>query len=94
MFVTESDGTMTCRRTCAFCRQPSTVSGLDPAKVALWDEGRGPHIQDVWPELSAGDRETIQSGLHSVCFDAACPDDEPDEDWPDLDSLFEQEPGE
>ena len=90
MFVTEGDGTMTCHRTCEFCRQPSSVSGLDPAKVALYDNGRGLHIQEVWPELSADDREIIQSGTHGDCFDAAFPDDEPDEDWSDLDSLFEQ----
>ena len=39
---------------------------LPDAKVAEWREGR--HIQEVFPELSADDRERLISGICPTCW--------------------------
>lgn len=81
--VTVADGKATFTATCTFCGQPAQVAGLDPAKLELFASGQGPFVQDLFPELSADDRETLISGVHGSCFDAAFPpeddDDEPEE---------------
>ncbi len=37
------------------------------------------HVQDVWPDMSAGMREQITSGTHSKCWDEMFGGDEDDE---------------
>lgn len=40
-----------------------------------WSKGGAPFLQEVLPELSAGNRETLLSGTHDACFDKAFPDE-------------------
>lgn len=41
-------------------------------RILDWDrEGRQGYIQDVFPELTIAQRETIISGCHDKCFDEA-----------------------
>lgn len=51
---------------CAVCRKTSDVE-LDAEKTRLWQSGA--HIQDVWPHLTATDRELLISGTHPKCWD-------------------------
>ncbi len=55
---------------CAFCGQEASVT-VDEEAWRLWDLGQGPMIQDVMGGLSPGERETLISGSHEECFDAA-----------------------
>ncbi len=52
--------------TCMFCGTSKEFL-LDGAKVLRWHNGE--HIQDVFPELSAGDREMLISRICEPCFD-------------------------
>ena len=47
---------------------------LDAEKYAAWREGM--HIQDVWPHMSADDREFLISNSCGPCFDALFPEDD------------------
>lgn len=40
---------------------------LEREDVLRWV--RGEHIQDVWPQMTAGERELIMTGYHSTCFE-------------------------
>lgn len=71
------DGTTTVTKQCIFCNQPASIT-LDTAKWRAWDYGRGPFIQDLMPEMSAGERETLISGSHEACFDKAFPPEDED----------------
>jgi hypothetical protein len=42
------------------------VAHLDPEKVRRWQAGE--KIQNVWPEMSADDRETLISGTCPDCW--------------------------
>jgi hypothetical protein len=49
----------------AFTKQPKTHVVLDPdqyRRFKLWYEGKG-KIQDLLPDLSAGEREKLMTGL-------------------------------
>ena len=61
---------------CNFCGARLTVEA-DEERFARLDAGE--HIQDVFPELSAGNREIMISGICGECFDKIFADDE-DED--------------
>lgn len=78
--VTVADGKATFTATCTFCGKPAQVTGLDPAKLELFASGQGPFVQDLFPELSADDRETLISGVHGSCFDTAFPPEDDDDD--------------
>ena len=71
----QPDGLVTVyTHTCPGCLQPGKITDLDPAKVNRWLAGE--HIQDVFPELSASERELLISGLHAECFEELFPPDE------------------
>jgi hypothetical protein len=61
---------------CPFCKKPGTVV-MPKAAWLAWDDGRGPFIQRVWPQGSAGDREQLINGVHGACFDKVFPEEEP-----------------
>lgn len=66
---------------CPMCEQPSLLRVDDPEtarKVTAWMKmppGERPFIQDVFPQMSPGDREMILTGSHEACFDEAFPDE-------------------
>jgi hypothetical protein len=77
--VTENpDGTVRFTTTCMLCDQPVAVDRLDPEKVARWQAGE--FVQDVFPDMSASERETLISGSHAKCFDEAFGGDEEDDE--------------
>jgi hypothetical protein len=50
---------------CMICGETAIVE-LDPQKVEKWRKGI--HVQNVWPEMSADERELLISGTHSECW--------------------------
>ncbi len=58
--------TVELERYCTVCKLEYTLD-LDTDKVIRWAAGE--HVQNVWPELSRGDREQIISGTHDACWD-------------------------
>ncbi|MFY3742238.1 MAG: hypothetical protein HMLIMOIP_002702 [Candidatus Nitrosomirales archaeon] len=46
---------------------------LDEEALIKWHYGM--FIQDAFPELTPGERELIQTGTHSECFDAMFDED-------------------
>jgi hypothetical protein len=79
-FKDNGDGTVTLFYHCISCDNPSTVI-VNKEKFDTWKAGHGGFIQDVFPELSPGDREILISGTHSECFDAMFAEEE-DQQWP------------
>lgn len=66
--------------TCWFCNEPADLAVDSPemaAAVLDWIANRHqrPHIQDAFPQLTAGEREMILNGSHEACFDAAFSDE-------------------
>lgn len=58
---------------CVFCHHPTLISVTDEQlkrlhewKNTLVDR---PLIQDTFPDLTDGQRESIISGIHETCFD-------------------------
>lgn len=47
---------------------------LDAGKVARWKAGE--HVQTVWPEKSASQRELLITGTHPACWDDMFADDD------------------
>jgi hypothetical protein len=62
------------QRQCLNCKTVK-VFVLEEDKVKLWMFA-GAKIQDVFPELSAGDREMLISSFCSECFDKLFAEDE------------------
>ena len=60
---------------CVYCRKFGTVT-MPKSVWEAWDNGRGPHIQRIWPEGSAGDREQLINGTHDACFNKMFPPDD------------------
>jgi hypothetical protein len=60
---------------CPLCQKTSDFT-LDAEKVEQWRAGG--FIQDLFPELTANQREQIISGTHPKCWDILFPDDEDD----------------
>lgn len=54
------------QRQCPLCGT-ARVFDLDYGALTRWENGA--MIQDVFPDLPAGDRETIVSGICEPCFD-------------------------
>ena len=67
--------TVKVQRTCMWCNKTYFIN-LDKAKVAR--HAAGEHVQNVWPELDAGQREQIISGTHDACFDDMFKNDDED----------------
>lgn len=68
-------------KVCPLCDKPSKVV-VDRDKYNEYLVGllkRKPaathSVQAIFPDLSAGERETLISGCHEECFDKAFPDD-------------------
>lgn len=62
------------------------------AQLDIFDNGRGPHIQTVMPNLSADDREFILSGItkeewNAISFKSNDENDDNDDDDDDFDPL-------
>lgn len=77
--ITENpDGTVRFTTHCMLCTGPVAVDHLDPGKVACWQAGA--RVQDVFPEMSASEREALVSGSHAECFGNAFADGEDDPD--------------
>jgi hypothetical protein len=72
----EGDGTFTLRFLCPCCRQPSEVSGVDPAGWQAWRSGTGGLIDSAFPGLSLDEREVLKTGIHPACWDEMCPGDD------------------
>lgn len=53
-------------RRCIVCGSTSIVE-LDSKKVQRWEDGE--HVQDVWPNMSPGEREMLITGTHPDCWD-------------------------
>jgi hypothetical protein len=70
--------TVTVRKNCTFCNKPAEVQNVSLEGVKLWDDGKGPHIQNVFPTMDPADREVLLSGTHPSCWDAAFPDEDDD----------------
>ena len=51
---------------CIGCHEPSIVE-LDKDKLKAWEQGD--HVQIVWPEKSADERELLITGTHGTCWD-------------------------
>jgi hypothetical protein len=69
-----------------------TVSGEG---FRVWNMGQGAYVQDAFPELDAGQRELLVSGICGSCFDALVPpeDDPMWEQFADPDALGTPGPG-
>ncbi len=52
---------------CPVCHKAGTMM-LNADKVARWLAGA--HVQDVWPDMPAGNREQLMTGIHSDCWDS------------------------
>jgi hypothetical protein len=52
---------------CKYCKKKITVN-VDESKYSSWKNGEG-FIQDLMPELSAGEREILISRTCDSCFD-------------------------
>lgn len=61
---------------CCVCGEYEVWS-LDRTAVIRWREGE--HIQNVFPDMSAGDREILISGTHPACWDKLFPEEDSDE---------------
>ena len=63
-------------KTCGVCGEYEVWS-LDQEAVVKWQEGQ--HIQNVFPEMSAADREVLITGTHPACWNKLFPEEEGDE---------------
>ena len=57
---------------CIVCEQTSWVT-LDADKHARWIAGE--HVQAVWPDMPAEEREMLITGTHPACWDQLFSDD-------------------
>lgn len=57
---------------CPFCRRIRTTE-ITREAFDRWQGGA--HVQDVFPSMSAEDRETLISGSCGTCFDTEMPDE-------------------
>jgi hypothetical protein len=61
---------------CLLCGQDNIIT-VDAGRFWLWYRQRdSPLVQQVFPELSAAEREILVSGSHGECFNATFPSDE------------------
>lgn len=62
---------------CIGCDQTSIVMITAAQHAQLFSKNR-PNIQHIFPELTPAQREVIQSGTHSACWDAMFGDGDED----------------
>lgn len=68
---------------CPLCGKASTVEVPDTPQAREWLEAKETgrvhqSVQDVFPTMSAADREVLLSGCHDECFNTAFPEDDDD----------------
>lgn len=69
--------TVIIHRRCPNCNKQTDIE-LEAEKLHRWQAGE--HVQDVWPEKSAIERETLISGVCSdECWDKLFPPEEGEE---------------
>jgi hypothetical protein len=73
-FVTNDDKTVTLAYQCPLCQKPASVT-VDAERAKAWRAGAG-FVQDIFPDMSAGDREILISGAHDACFEETFADSE------------------
>jgi hypothetical protein len=59
---------------CFCCREEKTLR-VDSEKYQAWKNGKG-YVQNLFPELSASDREFLLSSTCGPCFDRMFPTEE------------------
>jgi hypothetical protein len=52
---------------CPICSEFTTFEATEE-QARQWQDPRGPHVQDVFPELSADDRERLITGYCAPCW--------------------------
>ena len=62
--------------TCMMCGQPCEID-IPKDKAEIWLGPAPPFVQNLFPDMSASEREILISGSHGKCFDEAFK--EPDE---------------
>jgi hypothetical protein len=60
---------------CPVCKVRNEIK-LDRSKFIRWRTSE--HVQNVWPELDANDRELLVTGTHPACWDAMFGGDDDD----------------
>lgn len=68
--------TATVTNSCPLCLKPAIVELVPVAGLKAWDQGKGEYIQAAFPDMSAGDREMILTGVHDACWNAAFGEEE------------------
>jgi hypothetical protein len=68
------------RVTCFSCNEEKTVTLTDEqyTRYLGWKTGVIPHIQDALPDVPAGKRELLISGMCEECWDRMIGEDEED----------------
>lgn len=86
MQITYSTDNLTCTitMTCNMCQQPATVENVSVDALQRWRAGE--HIQNAFPDMSAGDREILISGTHDECWNKLFPPDDEEFDEADYTS--------
>lgn len=59
---------------CIICGTQHTLN-IDATKLSMYNAGFG-KIQDLFPELTANERELLVSGICGKCYDSIMEDDE------------------
>jgi hypothetical protein len=61
--------------TCVLCGNPNQID-VSARLYALWRSGTAGRVQDIFPDMSATEREVLISGSHGKCFEEAFKDEE------------------
>mgnify|MGYP000858875625 FL=1 len=72
------EGSVLTRARCNVCRETYYLV-LDVAQFTEWSGPNSRHIQEVFPTMSAGDRELILSSTCESCFDAMFSEEDDEE---------------
>jgi len=72
--VIELDGSESMIFVCRSCNKEKTLP-VDSERYQKWRDGKG-YIQNLFPELSADDRELMLSGTCGDCFDNMFPEED------------------
>lgn len=70
----ELDGSESMIFVCRSCNKEKTLP-VDSERYQKWRDGKG-YIQNLFPELSADDRELMLSGTCGDCFDNMFPEED------------------
>src|ERR1700753_2800786 len=76
--------TVSVRKMCQLCNQYAVVHNVSLEGVKIWDNGKGPFVQNVFPTMEPADREVLITGTHPSCWDKAFPDDDDEDEWVEL----------